>query len=45
MLAWQVHRLLITAIMLASKFFDDVYYNNAYCACDRIRRKLAATAP
>ena len=25
-----VHRLLITAIMLASKFFDDVYYNNAY---------------
>jgi len=28
----QVHRLLITAIMLASKFFDDVYYNNAYYA-------------
>ena len=27
-----VHRLLITAIMLASKFFDDVYYNNAYYA-------------
>ena len=20
--------------MLASKFFDDVYYNNAYCAFD-----------
>ena len=28
----QVHRLLITSIMLASKFFDDVYYNNAYYA-------------
>jgi len=27
-----VHRLLITAIMLASKFFDDIYYNNAYYA-------------
>ena len=27
-----VHRLLITAIMLASKFFDDVYYNNSYYA-------------
>ena len=27
-----VHRLLITSIMLASKFFDDVYYNNAYYA-------------
>lgn len=27
-----VHRLLITSVMLASKFFDDVYYNNAYYA-------------
>ena len=27
-----VHRLLITSIMLASKFFDDGYYNNAYYA-------------
>mmetsp|Transcript_13785 Transcript_13785/g.29068 ORF Transcript_13785/g.29068 Transcript_13785/m.29068 type:complete len:203 (-) Transcript_13785:534-1142(-) len=27
-----VHRLLITSIMLASKFFDDIYYNNAYYA-------------
>jgi len=27
-----IHRLLITSIMLASKFFDDVYYNNAYYA-------------
>jgi len=27
-----VHRLLITSIMLATKFFDDVYYNNAYYA-------------
>uniref|UniRef100_A0A7S0T842 Cyclin n=1 Tax=Erythrolobus madagascarensis TaxID=708628 RepID=A0A7S0T842_9RHOD len=27
-----VHRLIITAVMLAAKFFDDVYYNNAYYA-------------
>ncbi len=27
-----IHRLLITAIMLAAKFFDDQYYNNAYYA-------------
>eukprot|EP01083_Nonionella_stella_P176232 616031_1 len=25
-----VHRLLITSIMLAAKFFDDQYFNNAY---------------
>jgi hypothetical protein len=27
-----VHRVLITAILLAAKFFDDAYYNNAYYA-------------
>lgn len=27
-----VHRLLITSIMLAAKFYDDIYYNNAYYA-------------
>ena len=25
-----VHRVIITAILLAAKFFDDAYYNNAY---------------
>eukprot|EP00249_Psilotum_nudum_P009290 c21835_g2_i2 orf=243-941(+) len=27
-----VHRLLITSVMVAAKFFDDAYYNNAYYA-------------
>eukprot|EP00013_Stygamoeba_regulata_P020077 CAMPEP_0177646510 /NCGR_PEP_ID=MMETSP0447-20121125/9811_1 /TAXON_ID=0 /ORGANISM="Stygamoeba regulata, Strain BSH-02190019" /LENGTH=211 /DNA_ID=CAMNT_0019149045 /DNA_START=636 /DNA_END=1271 /DNA_ORIENTATION=+ len=27
-----IHRLLITSLLLASKFYDDVYYNNAYFA-------------
>jgi len=27
-----IHRLLITSVMLAAKFFDDHYYNNAYFA-------------
>lgn len=27
-----VHRVCITAILLAAKFFDDAYYNNAYYA-------------
>eukprot|EP00762_Andalucia_godoyi_P006913 ANDGO_08289.mRNA.1 Cyclin-U4-1 len=27
-----VHRLLITAVMTAAKFFDDAYYNNAHYA-------------
>eukprot|EP00474_Spongospora_subterranea_P010200 CRZ10658.1 hypothetical protein [Spongospora subterranea] len=27
-----VHRLLITSVMLAAKFFDDQYFNNAYYA-------------
>lgn len=27
-----VHRVVITAILLAAKFFDDAYYNNAYYA-------------
>lgn len=27
-----VHRIIITAVMLAAKFFDDQYYNNAYYA-------------
>lgn len=26
------HRVLITAVLLAAKFFDDAYYNNAYYA-------------
>lgn len=27
-----IHRVVITAILLAAKFFDDAYYNNAYYA-------------
>eukprot|EP00461_Guttulinopsis_vulgaris_P002929 UN02930 len=27
-----VHRILITTVMLAAKFFDDQYYNNKYYA-------------
>eukprot|EP00388_Colpodella_angusta_P007905 GDKJ01021975.1.p1 GENE.GDKJ01021975.1~~GDKJ01021975.1.p1 ORF type:complete len:210 (+),score=31.32 GDKJ01021975.1:54-683(+) len=27
-----IHRLLVTAVMLAAKFFDDQYYSNAYYA-------------
>jgi hypothetical protein len=27
-----IHRILITSVMLAAKFFDDQYYNNAYYA-------------
>jgi hypothetical protein len=27
-----IHRLLVTSIMLAVKFFDDVYYSNSYYA-------------
>lgn len=27
-----VHRVIITSILLAAKFFDDAYYNNAYYA-------------
>ncbi|KAI3826831.1 hypothetical protein L1987_00887 [Smallanthus sonchifolius] len=27
-----VHRLLITSVMIAAKFMDDMYYNNAYYA-------------
>ena len=27
-----MHRVIITAILLAAKFFDDAYYNNAYYA-------------
>lgn len=27
-----VHRVAITSILLAAKFFDDAYYNNAYYA-------------
>ncbi|KAJ1427340.1 cyclin-domain-containing protein, partial [Ochromonadaceae sp. CCMP2298] len=30
--ALNVHRLLITAVMLAAKFHDDLFYNNAYYA-------------
>lgn len=27
-----IHRLIITSVMLAAKFFDDVYYSNAFYA-------------
>jgi hypothetical protein len=27
-----VHRVLVTSVLLAAKFFDDAYYNNAYYA-------------
>jgi hypothetical protein len=27
-----VHRLLVTAVMVAAKYFDDAYYNNAHWA-------------
>ncbi|KAJ0968280.1 hypothetical protein J5N97_025197 [Dioscorea zingiberensis] len=30
--SFNVHRLLITSILLATKFLDDIYYNNAYFA-------------
>jgi len=30
--SYSIHRLLITSVMLAAKFFDDHYYNNAYFA-------------
>jgi len=30
--SYSIHRLLITSVMLAAKFFDDQYYNNAYYA-------------
>ncbi|CAM8923908.1 hypothetical protein QQ045_022364 [Rhodiola kirilowii] len=29
---YNVHRLLITSVMVAAKFMDDLYYNNAYYA-------------
>ncbi|KAE9622093.1 hypothetical protein Lal_00032683 [Lupinus albus] len=29
---FNVHRLLITSVMVAAKFMDDIYYNNAYYA-------------
>jgi hypothetical protein len=32
MTSFTAHRLLITAVMLAAKFFDDIFYNNAYYA-------------
>ena len=30
--SFNIHRIIITAVMLAAKFFDDQYYNNAYYA-------------
>ncbi|GJZ41585.1 cyclin-U4-1-like protein [Tanacetum coccineum] len=30
--SFNVHRLLITGVMVAAKFMDDLYYNNAYYA-------------
>ncbi|XP_076916130.1 cyclin-U4-1-like [Bidens hawaiensis] len=30
--SFNVHRLLITSVMIAAKFMDDIYYNNAYYA-------------
>ncbi|KAK1305724.1 Cyclin-U4-1 [Acorus calamus] len=29
---FNVHRLLITSVLVAAKFMDDIYYNNAYYA-------------
>ncbi|KAI4354662.1 hypothetical protein L6164_003509 [Bauhinia variegata] len=30
--SFNVHRLLITSVMVSAKFMDDMYYNNAYYA-------------
>ncbi|OMP00765.1 Cyclin P/U [Corchorus olitorius] len=30
--SFNVHRMLITSVMVAAKFMDDMYYNNAYYA-------------
>jgi len=30
--SFNIHRLLITSVMLSAKFMDDIYYNNAYYA-------------
>lgn len=30
--SFNIHRLLITSVMVSAKFFDDKYYNNAYYA-------------
>ncbi|RWR87340.1 cyclin-U4-1-like protein [Cinnamomum micranthum f. kanehirae] len=30
--SFNVHRLIITSVMVAAKFMDDIYYNNAYYA-------------
>lgn len=30
--SFNIHRLLITSVMIAAKFMDDMYYNNAYYA-------------
>ncbi|XP_074272834.1 cyclin-U4-1-like [Silene latifolia] len=30
--SFNIHRLLITSVMVAAKFMDDLYYNNAYYA-------------
>ncbi|XP_057511989.1 LOW QUALITY PROTEIN: cyclin-U4-1-like [Actinidia eriantha] len=30
--SFNIHRLLITSVMVAAKFMDDMYYNNAYYA-------------
>ncbi|XP_021755216.1 cyclin-U4-1-like [Chenopodium quinoa] len=30
--SYNVHRLLITSVMISAKFMDDMYYNNAYYA-------------
>lgn len=34
--ALNVHRVAITSVMVAAKFFDDQYYNNAYYAKVRV---------
>jgi hypothetical protein len=31
-----IHRVIITSLMLAAKFFDDQYYNNAFYAKVRV---------
>lgn len=37
-----VHRLLLTGVLVSAKFLDDRYFNNAYYAKVRARRRPAA---
>jgi hypothetical protein len=37
-----VHRLLVTAVLIAAKFLDDSYFNNAYYS--KVRREAQRAA-